>query len=195
MIVKVLVAAALVAAPCPVAPSIPIMDSAIPKVVCPVYAGPILLGWSMGSAVRIGPRLLLSVRHVTSVGNCQINGKAIKVDYESKSKDFAIVSTEDDGGTVRINCEGFVRGRKYEAWGHARGLDELTEVDLEGTGVTQSGFGVLKGIFTVIPGQSGGAVLDKETHALVGMVNAYDPAAGISYSIQLKDTSICGAKA
>jgi hypothetical protein len=45
----------------------------------------------------------------------------------------------------------------------------------------------------VIPGQSGGSIIDAETGKAVGMVNAYDMAKGLSYSIPLSATPVCHA--
>jgi hypothetical protein len=191
MIVKALVGAALLAAPASVAPAVPLAGQMIPKVVCPVYAGPLLLGYSMGSAVRVSEHLLLSVKHVTNFDGCLVNGKPIQKVWTSPDKDVSIFKTEDGGPFLKVDCGGFVKGRIYEALGHARGLDELTVVELIGTGIINDGYSVLKGILTVIPGQSGGAVTDKETGKFVGLVNAYDMPNGNSFSIALKDTPIC----
>jgi hypothetical protein len=189
MIVKALVGAALLAAPASVAPAVPLLDQQIPKVVCPVYAGPVLLGWSMGSAFRIG-KLLLSVKHVTDYPDCYINGKKITVAYTDPKLDFSIIA-DSEGPFLKVDCDGFKPGRKYLAVGHARGLDQLTTVELEGTGQTTNGYAILKGISVVIPGQSGGSIIDAETGKAVGMVNAYDMAHGLSYSIPLSETTIC----
>jgi hypothetical protein len=72
-------------------------------------------------------------------------------------------------------------------------LDQLTTVELEGTGQTTNGYAILKGISVVIPGQSGGSIIDAETGKAVGMVNAYDMAKGLSYSIPLSATPVCHA--
>lgn len=193
MIVKALLAAALVAVPFPVAPSIPLsIDSdAIPKVVCPVFAGPVLRGISYGSAFRVGGNLLISVRHVTHEGNCMVDGMPIQKLWESDTQDFAIF-TATPGPRVPIDCGGYVKGRRYVAVGHARGLDQLTAIELVGTGVKAGQFSLLVGTYTVIPGQSGAAILDAETGAAVGTINAYDMAHGISFSVALRDTPICG---
>jgi hypothetical protein len=188
---KALVGAALLAAPASVAPAVPLLDQQIPKVVCPVYSGPVLRGWSMGSAFRIG-KLLLSVKHVTNYPECYINGKKITVVYTAPDQDFSIIS-DSEGPFLKVDCGGFVKGRKYEAWGHARGLDQLTRVELEGTGATTDGYAILKGISVVIPGQSGGAVLDSETGKVVGTINAYDMPNGLSYSVPLANTAVCHA--
>jgi hypothetical protein len=191
MIVKALVGAALLAVPASVAPAVPLLDQQIPKVVCPVYAGPVLLGWSMGSAFRIGPHLLLSVKHVTNYDACYIDGRKITVNYTSPDSDFSIISDSQDGPSLKIDCNGFRPGRKYLAVGHGRGLDQLTTVELTGTGVTIAGQAALKGIFTVVPGMSGGPVVDAETGRVVGTTNSYMMDKGLSGSVELKNTSVC----
>jgi hypothetical protein len=43
----------------------------------------------------------------------------------------------------------------------------------------------------VIPGMSGGPIVDAETGRVVGTVNKENFEAGLSWSVQLKDTPIC----
>lgn len=150
---------------------------------------------SRGSAVRIGATLLVTAKHVLVHNTCTVNGKPITIVYSSPDSDFAMIRAAEPGPFVPVDCNGFVRGRKYLAVGHARGLYELTTIPLIGTGKWNAGFAQLWGIFTVIPGQSGGAMLDYETGKLVGIINYFDSYPGISGSVQMKDTPICGAKA
>ena len=75
--------------------------------------------------------------------------------------------------------------------GYARGLDTLTTVDLTATGTSMDIFAVLSGVFTVVPGMSGGPVIDPQTGKVVGIVNLYNMQAGMSGSIPLKATPIC----
>lgn len=144
-----------------------------------------------GSAVKIGPRILLSVAHVTDGDNCKINGLPITV--LGKKDDFSIISIESEpfDRWLKIDCGGFVGGRKYTAIGFARGLPYQTTVDVQSMGDRIWGFDRLWGVFTVIPGMSGGAFIDSETGNMVGMVNVYDARVGHSGSIPLKVTSIC----
>jgi hypothetical protein len=143
----------------------------------------------MGSAFRIG-KLLLSVKHVTNYPECYINGKKITVVYTAPDQDFSIIS-DSEGPFLKVDCGGFVKGRKYLSVGHARGLDTLTTVELVATGVTIAGQAALKGVFTVIPGMSGGPVIDEETGKVVGTVNSYIMESGLSGSVALKGTPIC----
>ena len=157
----------------------------IPKVVCPT-----VFAVSMGTAFRVSPHLLVSVRHVTNWPVCEIDGQAIK-SWNDPDKDFSLIADDRAGPFLKVDCGGFVKGRKYIAVGHARGLDQLTIVEMIATGITRGGFYALSGIFTVVPGQSGGPIIDAETGKVVGTVNTYDAANGLSGSIELKGTALC----
>jgi hypothetical protein len=148
---------------------------------------------SRGSAVRIGPNLLVTARHVVKDNpeRCSINGKPFKVIYNSPTNDFSMLWTDEPGPFREKDCGGFVKGRTYTATGHARGLPELTSINLISTGAWNAGFGILWGIFTVIPGQSGGEITDDATGKVVGIINFYDPQKGLSGSVQMKDMPIC----
>lgn len=187
---KLLLAAAIAAVPVNVSPTIPPSVTAapqIPRVGCIV--SPTMA--SMGTAFRIGPHLLLSVRHVTDEPRCYIDGRPITVAWNSPTADFSILTDSREGPYLKVDCGGFVKGRKYLAIGHARGLAELTVVELTGTGVVKDGVAVLSGIWTVIPGQSGGPIIDAETRRVVGTVNFYDMAHGLSGSVELRGTPVC----
>lgn len=143
-----------------------------------------------GTAFRVGPRTLISVAHVTSLGGCAINGVPITV-IETKG-DFSVLLTNDVSDKwLRIDCGGFVKGRPYTAIGFARGLPVQTTVDVVATGDDLSGFARLWGVFTVIPGQSGGPIIDAESGKVVGTVNVYDAQRGNSGSMALKNSPVC----
>jgi hypothetical protein len=146
----------------------------------------------MGTAFRIGPQgLTLSVNHVTSSGRCFISGKEIEIAYKSPVADFSELNGRP-GPWLPIDCGGFVKDRKYLAVGHARGLDELTTVELTGTDtIDKDGQARLEGVFSVIPGQSGGPVIDAETGRVVGTINMEDFEEGLSWSVPLKGTPVC----
>lgn len=189
MILKLICAAALLAAPVAAsAPASPQLEQpAVPLVICPMIGG-----YSAGSAFRIGPHLLLSVNHVTSASaTCGIDGQRITVIYASTERDFSVLSDDRPGSYLKADCGGYVAGRRYVALGHARGLPILTTVTLIATGSSRGGFYVLRGIFTVIPGMSGGPVLDAETGKVVGTINVYDEPSGMSGSVPLSETPVC----
>jgi hypothetical protein len=190
MILRSLIAFSLLAVPQSAAPeSAPVADP-VPKVVC-LHKD----GYSAGTAFRVGPNLLVSVNHVTSSGNCQIDGRAIHIFYASAKADFSILSDDRAGKWLKVDCNGFVAGRKYLAIGHARAMDELTVVPMIATGQSDDGMAILGSVFEAQPGQSGGPIVDAETLAVVGTVNAADWENGLTYSVELKGTSICARAA
>jgi hypothetical protein len=151
-----------------------------------------------GTAFRVGPDGLgLSVNHVTSVGgSCWVAGKPLNLAYKSPKLDFSEIEM-DDGPYLQIDCGGFVKGRNYLAIGFARGVSPATTVELTGTGATDpsNGQSILTGMVPVIPGQSGGPVIDEETGRVVGTVNAENFEEGLSWSVPLSSTPVCGKNA
>jgi len=147
-----------------------------------------------GTAFRTGKYTYLSVSHVTRNPNCTIDGQTPKLLWEDPERDFAILHLEPktDRG-LKIDCGGFVKGRHYVAIGHARSMSEQTRITLVATGENEGGFAVLRGLFTVIPGMSGGPIWDKETGKVVGTTNVYNPHRAISGSVALRDTAVCAA--
>lgn len=170
-----------------VSPMVVIQPDSIVEVICfsPKYV-------SAGTAFRVGPRFFLSVNHVTSSGACYIAGKPINLAYKSAATDFSEL-TGDDGPYLPIDCSGFVKGKKYLAVGFARGISPATVIEITGTGEHDSdnGEALLYGMVPVIPGMSGGAVISEDTGRVVGVVNAENFEAGLSWSLELKNTPVC----
>lgn len=146
-----------------------------------------------GTAFRIGQTKAISVAHVTGRQGCFIENKPYTTLHQKG--DFSILELPTPSGAyAKIDCNGFVPGRKYEAIGYARGRYTLTIVT--GLTATEEKFGemvVLRGVFTVIPGQSGGLMRDSLTKLTVGTVNLYDARGGLSASMPLKGTAACSA--
>jgi hypothetical protein len=184
-----LLAAALVIVPAPAVPQTTPVPS-VPKVICRQEHG-----YSAGTAFRVGPHLLVSVNHVTSAGKCEIDSQPIQILYASTKADFSILSDDRSGKWLRVDCGGFVQGRKYVAVGHARAMDELVLVPMVATGLTDGHLSILAGVFTAQPGQSGGPIMDAETGRVVGTVNTAEWSRGLTGSVELKGTSICGGNA
>jgi hypothetical protein len=186
---KALVGASLMLVP---VPAIPQTDPAgpVPKVICRQDHG-----YSAGTAFRIGPHLLVSVNHVTSAGRCEIDGQPIYVLYASPKADFSILSDDRSGKWLKVDCRGYIKGHTYVAVGHARAMDDLTLVPMVSTGLTYGSLSLLAGVFTAQPGQSGGPILDGETGSVVGTVNTAEWSRGLTGSIELRGTSICGGNA
>lgn len=145
-----------------------------------------------GTAFYISEHLMVSVDHVTSGAACYIGNKPFKV--LSVEEDFSVLRpAAPSNDWLRIDCGGFVPGRKYVAIGHARGLPTLTEIELTATSLTTDGQTILEGVLTVIPGQSGGPIVDADSGKVVGTVNRYNMPTGQSASVALKGTSVCQA--
>jgi hypothetical protein len=169
---------------------------AVPQTIRPLEAVPIVdCAKGAGSAFRVGPNILLSVKHVTNNVGCQIDGQPIHITYTSPTSDFSILSDDRTGKWIEADCRGFVTDHHYIALGHARGLDQLFPIELVATGEMVGGMAVLIGVFTAQPGQSGGAVIDADTGHAVGTVNAADWEDGATFSVPLKDTPICKGRA
>lgn len=177
--------ATLLLVPSPAVPQT-IEPNPLVLITCPMPGG-----YSAGTGVRIGS-IIVSADHVTH-GDCYANGKHLK-SFTAPGLDFSI-SPDVRGAYLKVDCDGFVRGRKYIARGYARGLHTVTEIELTGTGEKSWGFSILTGVFTVIPGMSGGAITDAETGKLVGIINIYDMPRGLSGSVAMADTPICKGKA
>jgi hypothetical protein len=144
-----------------------------------------------GSAFRVGNGLLLSVNHVTSSGQCLIDGKAIDIKYKAPKADFSMLKGSE-GPFLKVDCGGFVKGRKYLAIGYGRGRNEISVIELAGTGqYDDNGEAVLSGLLAVIPGMSGGPIISEDTGEVVGTVNAENFEEGLSWSVEIKQTPVC----
>lgn len=146
---------------------------------------------SRGSAVRIGNDTFISVTHVTTNSGCSIDGEPITVTYSDGGLDFSILRTARPGRGLEIDCGGFVPGEYYFATGFAYGWPIQTTILIRSTSLRSfNGLAILYGPQTVIPGQSGGALLNA-AGKIVGVVNAYNPVLLLSFSRALKDTPLC----
>ena len=146
---------------------------------------------SSGTAFYVGPTTLVSVAHVTDGPFCHIGGKPFDVVH--RKDDFSILKVaEPVGKWLRVDCRGFSAGKRYTAWGFARGLYTLTSIDIIAKGEIFYGFSRLWGVFNVIPGQSGGPISpDGEPDLATGSVNVYNAERGDSGSTAFKDTILC----
>jgi hypothetical protein len=148
-------------------------------------------GISAGTAFRVGGKLGLSVNHVTSSGKCFIAGKPVRLSYKSPNSDFSMIDT-DEGAHLTADCGGYIKGRKYVALGYARGEKQIVAIEMTALGESdRNGQALFYSMVPVIPGQSGGPVLDEMTGRVVGVVNATNFEAGVSWSLPLKATPIC----
>lgn len=185
MIAKVLAVAASAAA----------LVSASPVPPEPVYVhftqvAQVLCVTSRGTAFRAGGKWI-SVEHVTKGQGCFVENKPIGLGAVENGLDFSVIGPAKYRG-LKINCEGFKAGEYYWAAGYAEGLPVQRLITLQGTGEhdTSNGMAILYGSPTVIPGMSGGAVMNSAGE-VVGTVNMYARFLPLSMSRELKDTSLC----
>lgn len=143
-----------------------------------------------GSAVQTSSGWL-SVAHVTGLQGCTIDGAEIQVLEQNRDQDFSrIVVRNHRMAPVAIDCRGFVAGHYYWSSGYALGAPFQTAVRIRALGIAHNnGLKILMGARTVIPGMSGGAVFSDR--GVVGVINAYNPLMGLSFSRELRETSVC----
>lgn len=147
---------------------------------------------SLGSAVRIADGSYVSALHVTSNIGCTVADKTLAMRSEVGALDYAAFGL--DGKTRRgvpVNCDGLKPGEWAFAIGYARGQPKQQLVTLRYWGSrSPENFAVLHGRETVVPGMSGGAVLN-QAGELVALVNMYNPMLRLSFLRELKDTPLC----
>ena len=153
----------------------------VAQVVCPS---------SLGTAFRAGGKWI-SVEHVTKAKNCVVEGRHIGIGATEAGKDFSVIGPARNRG-LKINCEGFKAGEYYYAIGYAYGNPVQRLLTLQGTGEhsTDNGMAVLFGDPALIPGMSGGPILNAKGE-VVGTNNMYSRWLPLSLSRELKDTSLC----
>lgn len=132
----------------------------------------------------------VSVAHVTTLTGCRIDGMPIEGTAED-GLDFATVKVALGGRPLKVNCDGFKTGTYVWAIGYAGGFGWQTMTRHYVTFKdTDDGMRYLLGSPTVIPGMSGGPVLNEQGE-VVGTVNRYNQGLPLSYSRALRDTSLC----
>ena len=144
-----------------------------------------------GTAFRTGPTTMISVAHVTDNEGCKVAGQPFTV-ANDPGLDFSVITTPvKRGGAFRINCDGFKVGEWYYAAGYAYGRPWQQTVTLRAIATDNGrGLAVLHGYPTVIPGMSGGPIMNAAGE-VVGTVNRYTPWAPFSFSQSLSETSVC----
>lgn len=190
MIVKSLLAGALSLV---LSPSLEYTDAA--SFVADPYIEKISCGDGTGTGFKLSTGQWVSAHHVTSNGDCRVDGKPIQVLYYDEQKDYSIFAVPGDRrrGGLKADCSGFRHGEWYHGQGHARGLPVVTSVPVMFSRVMQSRHPrewALLIYNRFIPGQSGGAV-KSNSGQVAGIVNAYAIYFPGSFSIALKDTKIC----
>lgn len=146
-------------------------------------------GKGFGTAFRVDHDTMVSAAHVTALGPCKIRGKSYQLTEQNGALDFSTVHLEG-AGHIRIDCGGYIPGRWYYAVGYANAAPWQTIVPIYATVLKHdlTGQRILRNM--VIPGMSGGPVLSDQG-AVVGIVNARNADFDVSFSRELKDTSLC----
>lgn len=149
-----------------------------------------------GSAFRLSTGRFASVWHVSRHSNCKIGDRPITIEHEDPVSDFSIVTIENDWetGGIEVDCHGYQEGNWYYSVGFARGWPASVTISIRNGGpfllnTILKGWSIFKGVEYVIPGMSGGPILDIYGKA-VGTVNAYNDT-GLSWSRPLKETILC----
>lgn len=153
-----------------------------------------------GTAVRLEKGRFATVSHVTRNSGCQIEGQPVTLEYDDPTRDFAIVTIENDPGWggVELNCSGFQEGQWYYSVGYARGIPASVVISIRNGGpfifhTVWRGWSIFKGIEYIIPGMSGGMVMDFYGR-MTGMNNAYNDLEGLSWSLPISETILCDGR-
>lgn len=160
--------------------------------------------YTSGTMFMIAPSIYVSADHVTEDHTCfdYAADKPVLVYKKDAAKDISLIRGLPIATykPLRVSCEGFQKGRTYYLLGFAHGtLYALNAVVATGNytgkdfivdGVVKEHLHELKGL--VVPGQSGGPVVDLERGGVVvGLNNVTAERGTLAYSRELKDTFIC----
>lgn len=143
-------------------------------------------GKAVGTAAHIGNGNYVSVKHVTSMGDCKIGDYGTSDKVEAKFQDFSTFKGPVLPTKIETDCSGYQSGKVYMAVGYAFGAMEQTVQAWLATLVPDPELGMTTFIGEGIPGMSGGPVVSPEGK-IVGTVNMRWP----TRSIPLKDTYFC----
>lgn len=153
---------------------------------------------SRGTAFRTGINAFTTARHVTHGTYCEIDGEPVNVTWESEELDMAVIRTSVPGIPLKINCDGYKDGQGYAGIGYAKGLPVQQAVFVTFSAVAFKALPAWGRFVTLIgdrfiPGQSGGISINKWGE-VVGIVNGYNSAAPLSYSLPLSETPLCSGQ-
>lgn len=148
-------------------------------------------GKYMGTAIHLGGGRYITAAHVADSGACKIGDKPITIESESKSGDWALISSKAElPFYVVYSCDRLVEGQSYLATGFALGnpWPVTTRVVAEHF---HDGDGVSFTRGAIVAGMSGGMVSDMD-----GVVHAFNdqytpdgvPLSGV---VELADTPLC----
>lgn len=182
----------------------PFLMSAAPEIdFAPVpmftYLQPVkmlMCGQSRGTGWYSRVTGLSSVNHVTSEPGCQIDTGPVQTVYSDGKLDYSSSHVDAVEAPFEVDCAGLIKGRQYIAVGFAHGLavqravvvspeaDDLPNMQWDDSTT-------MVGTERLIPGMSGGPVIDAETGKVAGLVRGYNSFPGISYAVDVKLTPLC----
>lgn len=169
----------------------PAVPQAIPAYVKHPGIRQVVCDEGMGSAFSIGGGKFVTAEHVSNNSNCEIDRQPIVNFYVSARQDFAVVTSAAEASPIEIDCGGYRDGEVYFAAGYAGGYPKQRLIIVRGSmRAMQDGKVILTGSPTVIPGMSGGPILDSAGR-VVGIVNSYNTKHAMSMSRELADTYLC----
>jgi S1-C subfamily serine protease len=153
-------------------------------------------GQWVGTGSYLGNGLILTAMHVAAGGNCEADDEPAKLVISTPGLDYAILRTVAAQSTRElIDCSGYHEGQALLATGFAEGaLRTVTQrLTASGSYVIQKQFygeAILRG--SVTQGMSGGPIVDLNTGALVGIVNANtDDGITQVLSLPVSETALC----
>lgn len=177
----------------PAVPQIPptyVKHSAVKQVICDN---------GLGSAFRVGPTTFATAAHVADNAGCEIEDQPITVEQIDQATDYALVSVPvaPKGLVMDLDCSGFTDKQFYYAIGYAGGFPKQRHLVVRFSQTVTNlarafvkGLSALVGPVYFIRGMSGGPVTNSEGRA-TGIVNAFDPFLGLSFSRPLSETPLC----
>lgn len=139
-----------------------------------------------GTAVKIGDDEYVTAAHVAVNVGCKVGDTPIS-NIRYGEKDVAVFTGPKSSKKIKYRCSGFHAGETYIALGYAYVKPDLTYEPLIAADLELDGYQSFVG--EIIPGQSGGAVIDRQGR-VVGIVNMRWPAR----SLALRNTPLCGRK-
>lgn len=153
-------------------------------------------GRTRGTGFYTGAQALTSANHVTEGNNCGTDNEVIQTVYADAKLDFSSSRVTQAGEPLQVDCNGFKEGREYIGIGYAHGQEIQRVVVVSPNSLISplyqwEDFTTLVGRERLIPGMSGGPVVDAETGKVVGIVRGYNGVPGISYARDVKDTPLC----
>jgi hypothetical protein len=203
MLLNMLAALSLAAAPTPIYPNNQIDPhyDGIRQVVCWTPDGTSNgKGWT-GTMFHVGENSYITAFHVSDGGACfdEKTGTPLSAIHTDSEKDFTIFisPTKLDDVILKVSCKPYEQGQEYISFGwvdnvfHAISLKPTSNYTLksfEVEGKPSVHLRILHNL--IIPGMSGGPVVD--TNWVVhGINNAFQPDRKLSLSRELADTILC----